>query len=129
MTIVLAHALSLFLYLYWYFPLLNRLMHFAGGLWAALFLTWVLFCLNRRPTFLFIFCGVIAIGVLWELFEWVTGFAREPMTSLDTALDLIMDVIGGGFGAFLAHRIDAHATIGHHGKTESDAPESHRGAA
>lgn len=128
-TIISAHALALLLYLYWYFPLLNRLMHFAGGLWVALFLTWVLLSLNRRPIFLLIFSGVIVVGVLWEVFEWVTGLTREPMSTRDTTLDLIMDMIGGFIGAFLAHRIDAHATIAHHGEVESDAPEPHGGAA
>lgn len=66
-------------------------MHFSGGVLLAL-LAWAGGV--RRPSLLLIV--VISIGLLWELFEITIGISiSEPNFLSDTALDLIMDALGG----------------------------------
>lgn len=38
--------------------------------------------------------GLLAVGVSWEVFEWFAKVPTEPGYVLDTALDVVMDVVG-----------------------------------
>lgn len=101
LVILIIHAVSLELFLYWHYPLLNRAIHFLGGLWVALACAWLLLRTSRNPTFVLIMLTTIGIGVAWEIFEVAIGMTSEENYVLDTTLDLIMDTSGGLLGYFL----------------------------
>ncbi len=99
--------------LYWHYLWLDVPMHFVGGLWAALAGTWF-FRLFGRASFLHVLFGVIAIGLAWEVMEYVVGFQREANYAFDTSLDLVMDLLGGIVGFFAARgMVQSHAMPAH----------------
>lgn len=119
-SIAAVHFLALQLYLYWYFPLLNRAIHFAGGLWAALILVWIIRFRKQEPRFFQILLGAILIGVAWEIFEASIGMTREaPNYVLDTTLDLTMDTLGALIGFLLTRPPKQRDTIISHEGAES----------
>ena len=69
--------------------------HFLGGLWVGLACLW-LFAVARRPIpgLLTLFLMVFAIGIAWEIYEYVFGISYGPMYVYDTAKDLLMDCVG-----------------------------------
>jgi hypothetical protein len=83
-------------------------MHFLGGAWVVLFTLWVLNtqyagALSRFTSFFHLIAIVVIVGVLWEALEIYMGFTSfaDPQYWSDTPMDLVMDVLGGGYGAFL----------------------------
>src|SRR5262245_30560245 len=90
-----AHAYALSVHLYWFFPIANGAIHFAGGLWVALASIWLLAFMGTPTRFIRIACIVIGISVAWEIFEFAIGMTtQESNYVLDTALDLLMDMTG-----------------------------------
>lgn len=61
--------------------------------------------LDMRPSLLalFSFCFALALGVLWEIFEFLMdsafGFSMQKSGLLDTMSDLIVNTIGAGIAA------------------------------
>ena len=92
------HAFAIVNDWYWHYLWLDIPMHFLGGLWAALAVVWGLRFLGVRTSFVHVFAGVIAISIVWEIFEYLAGFQREGNYVFDTMLDLVMDIIGGMCG-------------------------------
>jgi len=98
---------------YWWFDVV---MHFLGGLWV---LSLILFLQNRfaidlnaKNHFfapLFVFVGLVVFaGVVWEFLEFMvdrhilkTGFTFMRGVYEDTLIDLLMDILGGAFGAVI----------------------------
>jgi hypothetical protein len=92
---------------YWTITWYDIPMHFFGGVWVALAALWVpempladrlrkgMFCLF--PSTGSILASVIAVGIAWEVYEVVFGIADVRMAgyAFDTALDLVMDTLGG----------------------------------
>lgn len=76
-------------------------MHLLGGVGIALFVVGLL--MMRRNTTFFsarnIIIGVLIVGIIWELFEITFEFTGYPLWTklyyLDTAKDLVMDMLGG----------------------------------
>jgi hypothetical protein len=95
---------------YWHYLWLDLPMHFLGGLWAGLAVTWGLRLLLGRASFLAVLAGIVTVGVTWELYEYMVGFQREANYALDTAIDLCLDSLGGVFG-FFAARAGQHDTM------------------
>jgi len=71
----------------------------AGVVVAAAFVSMMLLFSKKLPSTQNIVLFVLAIGVLWEVLEAMTGmtFVSDPGFNLDTGSDLFFDV----FGAFL----------------------------
>lgn len=101
-AIAAAHAYALSVDLYWYHPFVNRIIHFAGGLWVAFAALWAIAQQGRRVHFLSILGIVVLVSIGWEIFEVAIGMTNEKNYALDTALDLLMDVCGGTAGYFVA---------------------------
>lgn len=47
--------------------------------------------------FIAVLVEVLAIGIMWEIFEYYAGLTFNPVSSytFDTTKDLVMDVLGG----------------------------------
>ncbi len=81
-------------------------MHLLGGVGIGLFAAAMLqsyqdgILLNRRN----LVAAVIAVGIVWELFEIYYNLTGHPLWSklyyIDTVKDLIMDIIGGSIVAY-----------------------------
>ena len=111
LLIAIVHAFALTYDLYWYYPLLNRVVHFSGGVWIALASIWLLARHGRKFGFLQIIAIVMLVSIAWELFEVVIGMTHEKDYVLDTSLDLTMDFLGGVCGFFLARRFTRADTL------------------
>jgi hypothetical protein len=87
---------ALILYFYWTVWWFDTMMHFLGGLTLGVLVVWLLKIEKRSwGSFIGIFICVMVLGVVWEIFEYVSGitFLREGYM-LDTIHDLVMDAAG-----------------------------------
>lgn len=98
--------------LYWHYVWLDIPMHFLGGVWAALVSTWLLRFAYLSTPVAGVVLGVIAIAIGWEVMEYAIGFQRESNYAFDTALDLVMDALGGACGFLIARRMVQSAING-----------------
>lgn len=117
LAIAASHAYALSSDLYWFFPVLNRAIHFAGGVWVALVSVWLFDFQGRPIRILPILTSVILVSIAWEIFEVAIGMTNESNYALDTILDLCMDVLGGLIGFFAARFMVQSFT---HGETVQD---------
>ncbi|MEX0673027.1 MAG: hypothetical protein WDZ82_02305 [Candidatus Paceibacterota bacterium] len=90
-------------FLYYHFVWLDLFVHLLAGvglgilvLWVLLFSSWA--PLRYRAPWQFVMTSIIsvlAVGALWELFEWYTS-TRGPAANivLDTTLDMLMNLLG-----------------------------------
>ena len=81
---------------YWTLGWYDYMMHFLGGLAIGILVIWLLSLRASLPkSFLIVFIGVMAVGVGWEIFEYLNGltFSTEGY-ALDTFHDLLMDAVG-----------------------------------
>jgi hypothetical protein len=83
-------------------------MHFFGGVWVALAALWVsempfAGCIKARVSRRSIVSVVIAVGVVWEIYEVAFGIMDMHMAgyAFDTVKDLIMDTLGALSVAFI----------------------------
>lgn len=111
LLVAAVHLSAMEWYLYWYFPWLDLLTHFLGGLWVALAASWLIAYTGREATLLRIIAAAMLIGIGWELFEFFAGIPREANYVFDTSLDLSMDFCGGLVGFLLASRLLKSGTI------------------
>lgn len=100
------HVTALSRDLYWYYPWLDTVSHFLGGAWVAMVLWWACgrLCAMKPREFTIIILA-IAVGVGWEVFEYLGGIPREGNWVLDTSLDLLLDVVGATCGVFFARLV------------------------
>lgn len=90
-ALALLHSYALDEFLYWRYPWFDVPMHFLGGLAVGTVLVGFLF--RFRPwLYLVLFAGGM---VAWEVFEYLFGIPRETNYVFDTALDFLMDTLGG----------------------------------
>ncbi len=104
---------TLAMYFYWYvsIPWLDIPMHFLGGVFIAFVMGAVFFKKTLSFSFskklLVILSGVLVLGIVWELFEFsvftVVKFV-EPNSPIDTATDLVLDLVGGIVGVYFVSR-------------------------
>lgn len=102
---------------YWYIWWFDNLMHFLGGLALGLFGCWLFFSAWRRADVLsipvtartilpMVFLASLAIGSIWELFEFSLDQLLGPQihfktlrflgeNSRDVLTDTVFDLIGG----------------------------------
>lgn len=89
-------------FLFWKLWWFDILLHFLGGLWAALASAWFFALLSRRLNLFSIILCVLLIALGWEAFEYILGFPREEAYLFDVFLDITMGVLGGLVGALFA---------------------------
>ena len=111
LMVAAVHLSAMRWYLYWYYPWLDLLTHFLGGLWVALATAWLLSYAGRTPSFLTVILAAMVIGIGWEVFELAAGIPKEANFIFDTSLDLMMDFIGGVSGFLLARQLLKSGTI------------------
>lgn len=106
--VTLLHWVASFEGLYWTLAWYDIMMHLLGGMWVALFLLWASHTqyggfLNRYMSIKNLIIGVIVVGLLWEGLELYMKFTDTADSEYlsDSSLDMLMDVIGGFFVAFL----------------------------
>ena len=106
--IALLHYIALDRAYYWTLSWYDIMMHFFGGLWVVLFITWVMrsgifHFLPSHMSFVKILSIVILVGLIWESYEVYFGltFVSDPEYWGDTTLDIVMDIVGGSIGAFI----------------------------
>lgn len=96
---------------YWYYSIwyFDMPMHLLGGFLSGLFLIWVLSYKNiSQPSslkfILKIILGVLFIGILWEMFEFlVNNYVVKNLfliNNLDSLSDLFFDLSGGAMAIF-----------------------------
>lgn len=106
----LLHLFAVFFYLYWNFPWFDMIVHLAGGIAGTLFIFWLasfgvssekLFS-NKASIFTLALVGSFSLGVVWEIFEYRSGITSPLLHNyrLETAKDLVMDIVGGMTVAF-----------------------------
>ena len=79
-------------FLYWRYYWFDIFMHFLGGLAVGTAL--VGFLIRHRP---WLFLVLFVAGMVgWEMFEFFAGLTKQTDYVSDTALDLLMDVLGVG---------------------------------
>ncbi len=78
----------------WYFTP----SHVIGGMCIAFATLYAAYGFAMRPTLVQVLAVVLAVGLAWEVLEYVAG---ANMTTIDTVSDIIADLLGGA----LAYRI------------------------
>lgn len=101
-------------YFYWYWRIwwFDMPMHFAGGLWVGLSALWFVFLSGRfkrnpqQNTLSVLIIGVfsvLAIAILWEIFEYGVQIVLPrgtPHDILDTTIDIFLGLVGGLVASF-----------------------------
>ena len=112
--IAILHVTALEFFLYWLYPWFDIMMHFLGGLFVGLSALWFFFQsgyvrINQSIWNIIIVSvsSIILIGVGWEIFEVMAGVPIIGNYILDTATDLVMDVIGVTVATFVFTKIYA----------------------
>jgi hypothetical protein len=98
----LIHVKAMHEKLYFFYPYFDVPVHFLGGISAALLFLFIYLIItkarssewNEREVALTIIFGTLAIGIGWEIFEYLAGLTTELNYARDTLLDLTMDVMG-----------------------------------
>ena len=104
-TLAGVHQLAMSWYLYWAYPWFDMPMHFLGGIIIGLGSQTELFEKTMRvriPTVWVCAALVLAVGLLWEVFEWMFVIVNLEGYVLDTARDLVLDLAGGSVGYVIA---------------------------
>lgn len=91
-------------------------MHFLGGVVVGAVYLWVVryelpVFFKKYETFLYVFAFALLVGILWEVFEFFVGIDREfsyPVRQIDTAIDLVMDVLGATLSYMVFSRFIKH---------------------
>ncbi len=107
-VMAIAHSVFSAFFLYWSYPWIDVPMHLLGGMVVALgFLTYVpLARMRTRRPLLVTLGAVLVVGCAWEVFEFHSGITlTERLPVLDTALDLVCDLLGGMAGYVCVQRI------------------------
>jgi len=104
-VLIILHAVGSYLSWYWFYPWFDIVIHILAGLWAALVFLWLATYLGqidsmkeyRVKSFLIALVSAALIGVIWELSENLGQFTFTNAAgySLNTAKDLLNDIIGG----------------------------------
>ncbi len=96
------HKLAVAWSLYWIYPWFDNPMHFLGGATIALGAQTELFSriFFVRPRRVWYVLGIVlAVGVIWEIFEWQVGITLPfGVDMFDTLSDLFFDIAGGVVG-------------------------------
>ena len=105
------HHLALTFFLYWQFSWFDIPMHILGGIVIAFTILVIPRFQNTLPERYFslfaVLCGVLIIGLLWEIFEiWAGIPLYEEGFGIDLVSDLVMDIIGGVVGYYIGNSLN-----------------------
>lgn len=98
------HGVATVRHWYWVYSWFDLILHFLGGLWAALATVWVARTTRLwgaggvpRNAWVWIFAATLAAGLAWEIYEYLVGmvFVDKGGYLEDTLADLAMDLLGG----------------------------------
>ncbi|MBI2618129.1 hypothetical protein HYW58_01620 [Candidatus Kaiserbacteria bacterium] len=110
--IALLHAAALEFFFYWTYDWLDILVHFLGGMFISLSALWFFFesgyvnlKKSVRNVFLASIGAIIIIGIGWEIFEVLAGIPMEDNYALDTAIDMVMDILGALVASYAYLRV------------------------
>jgi len=108
LIIATLHVVAITFYLYWTIWWLDILQHFLAGLWIALLMFWFIYVLRLRMAAPFIttpraflmvtLAATLAIGISWEVFEYVVQVYFADNYVFDTISDLATDLVGAFTG-------------------------------
>ena len=104
--IISFHQIATDLYLYWTYKWIDIPMHIMGGIMTGLFTFVLLRAAGWSESKLYLFIGVLLVGVAWELLE--VHFRVSPLDApywFDTRKDLIDDIIGGLISIYIWKKI------------------------
>ncbi len=87
------HKYGISEYWYIYFPYLDIVNHFLGGVGIAMTILW----LSKNTKYIIIF--TIIAGIIWEVFEVYFDITGWPVSSIDYKLDTVKDLIMDTYGA------------------------------
>lgn len=100
-------------HLYWSIYEFDSIVHFFAGITTSLFWLWLYFFSgffnpqkrNLKQFILVAILGAILVGVSWEIYELIfkQTLVAKVDYSYDTAMDLLMDLLGALAGCFYAH--------------------------
>lgn len=106
--LAVVHVLAIELYLYWRYPWMDWPMHFLGGIVVVLAIftvaslrDWVS---DHWLRFLSVMSMVATVAVAWEIYEVIIGTPRASNYALDTSVDLLLGLVGGAVGFYIARR-------------------------
>lgn len=88
---------------YWRVTWFDSIVHILGGMVSALIIAFVFSLFVRGEDWrsshntlaALVLFGVLAIGIAWEVFEYLFNVAFDPGDGMDTIRDLFMDIAGG----------------------------------
>lgn len=97
------HLVGTALSLYWMFWWYDMVVHFLASIWVALAAVLIANQLGFRHVGLWVCLCVVAVSIGWEFFEYsigATDAAERSVFVIDTALDFIVNMIGGLLGLY-----------------------------
>jgi hypothetical protein len=108
-TITLHHLASTYSW-YWLYRGIDIPMHMLGGLMAGFFTIVALDIFSQKVTYTKILIGVLIVGILWEVLEWMYGLSGlSVLYRYDVIKDIVDDLIGG-LGACLIWKKYMHTS-------------------
>ena len=103
--LIALHITASYFSLYWRFPWFEIIVHILAGVWIGSIFLWLASFLNqinslreyKTKSFLIALVSSALIGVIWELVENFSqlSFVNFSGYELNTAMDLLNDIIGG----------------------------------
>ncbi len=97
------HVFFMEFYLYWMYRWLDVPMHLLGG--AVVALGYCTVIRDSRNALLWALSIVLLVSIVWEVYEAATGMTFTTSAPIaDTALDLVVSVLGGALGYHLVRR-------------------------
>lgn len=107
--LAIVHNLATAFFLYWHYLWLDIPVHALGGSVVALGYLVVSRVHERwhwKHGLGATIAVVFGVGMLWELYEWGIGvYATESAILGDTALDMLMNLIGATIGFYVAYAL------------------------
>jgi hypothetical protein len=102
-TFASVHNFAIAASLYWYYSWFDIVMHFWGGILVALGVAVLstLKLIPLKPTLLVTLVVLLAVMVLWEVFERAVGLFNSATYFFDTGKDLLVGLSGGVSGYLL----------------------------
>jgi hypothetical protein len=99
------HLVGTALYLYWMFWWYDMVVHFLASIWVALCAMWIAAHFGVQKVGAWVLACVVMVSIGWELFEYhigATDIADRSVFVIDTALDFVVNMIGGLLGLYLS---------------------------